>query len=312
MTDPGSVEALAQAIILKVPYHADFLRTALGQLTAADTGELAACLGFLASSGRTTERIVESYATIVGDALRCQIDFRKRGTYRHSRYEEVAQAVYFNDDYMDRVMVGIMLSQFFWPHHRQIRHHFRERLPRDGRGAYLEIGPGHGLFFMQAIRSSRYDRYLGVDLSPTSARLTRDVLASGHFGDFPAVKYAIAIGDILDFPTEERFGAVVMGEVLEHVERPGDLLRKIGSLSRDDAFIYVTTVLNAPMPDHIYNFETPEILETLVGGSGLSIVEARYFPYLGLSLERCVSERLPVSAALVLAPDRLTRASLRG
>ena len=92
-----------------------------------------------------------------------------------------------------------------------------------------------------------------------------------------------------------------MGEVLEHVEQPEVFLRRIAELATDDAFIFITTCINAPAVDHIYLWRTTDELEEMIEASGLSIVEPLRLPYEGKSLEDSREERLPINVAYVLA-----------
>ena len=96
------------------------------------------------------------------------------------------------------------------------------------------------------------------------------------------------------------YGALVAGEVLEHVEQPLAFLRKVRELAAPGAFIYVTTAINAPEIDHIYLFDSVEQVRRMTAEAGLRIEDEEVFPYTGLSLEECEARRLPVNLALVL------------
>jgi len=97
------------------------------------------------------------------------------------------------------------------------------------------------------------------------------------------------------------FDAVVMGEVLEHVEQPEVFLRRIAELAKDDAYIFITTCINAPAVDHIYLWRTTDELEEMITASGLTITEPLRLPYEGKTLEESREENLPINVAYVLA-----------
>ena len=97
------------------------------------------------------------------------------------------------------------------------------------------------------------------------------------------------------------FDAVVMGEVLEHVEKPDVFLRRIAELAKDDAYIFVTTCINAPAVDHIYLWRTTDELEEMILANGLEIVEPLRLPYEGKTLEESRELDLPINVAYVLA-----------
>ena len=96
------------------------------------------------------------------------------------------------------------------------------------------------------------------------------------------------------------FDAVVMGEVLEHVEQPELFLRRIHDIAKDDAYIYVTTCINAPAVDHIYLFKSPEHLAQLFAASKLKIKDQLIRPYEGKTLAESMDQRLAVNVAYVL------------
>lgn len=40
-------------------------------------------------------------------------------------------------------------------------------------GRYLEVGPGHGEYFVSAMEHTNFAQYIGVDISETAATLSR-------------------------------------------------------------------------------------------------------------------------------------------
>jgi len=92
-----------------------------------------------------------------------------------------------------------------------------------------------------------------------------------------------------------------LGEVLEHVEQPEVFLRRIAELAKDDAYIFITTCINAPAVDHIYLWRTTDELEEMITASGLTITEPLRLPYEGKTLEESREENLPINVAYVLA-----------
>jgi 2-polyprenyl-3-methyl-5-hydroxy-6-metoxy-1,4-benzoquinol methylase len=92
-----------------------------------------------------------------------------------------------------------------------------------------------------------------------------------------------------------------MGEVLEHVEKPDVFLRRIAELAKDDAYVFVTTCINAPTVDHIYLWRTTDELEEMITANGLKIVEPLRLPYEGKTLEESREQNLPINVAYVLA-----------
>jgi 2-polyprenyl-3-methyl-5-hydroxy-6-metoxy-1,4-benzoquinol methylase len=294
------VARLAAAVVSANPMHKDFVARAFAQLTPEEFARFELFLEFCEHRGASVQHVASCYLTVVDDTLGEQMYFLRHKKYRHSSYAEVAGFVYHNRVYMDRYMYGLVVTAFLWPNHVHISRFFREKLPRDKNGAYLEIGPGHGYYMMTAASESAYDRFVGVDIAEASVAQTRAMI--DFFAPRASGRIELRHCDFLDATTlaPASFDAVVMGEVLEHVERPGVFLRKIAELSRSDAFIYVTTCINAPAVDHIYLWRSTDELEALLRESGFTIREALHLPYEGRSLKESITQALSINVAYVL------------
>ena len=104
----------------------------------------------------------------------------------------------------------------------------------------------------------------------------------------------------LELQRLSQYDAIVMGEVLEHVEEPQVFLEKIRDLATDDAFIFITTPINAPAVDHIYLFDSLESIESIVAAAGLAVRESQMIPYPGQSVDESLEQVLPINVTLVL------------
>jgi 2-polyprenyl-3-methyl-5-hydroxy-6-metoxy-1,4-benzoquinol methylase len=291
--------ALIKAIGAINPLQVAFLDTSLRDMEEDERTALESYLDFCHGNGFDIGYLAKCYDVIVKDTLREQIFFQRHKRYRHSSYAEVADSVYMNDEYMGMYMHGLAITSYLWPNHREMRRFFMQRIPTQARGRYLEIGPGHGIYLMSAMQHAPYEYFEGVDISPTSIELTRNVLNSGYFGQFG--DYELFCKDFLQHEmTYPDYDAIVMGEVLEHVEQPLEFLKKIRSLSRRDSFIYITTCINAPAIDHIYLFESLESLEAIIQSADLGVKDRLVVPYEGMSIEESIEKRMPVNVAYVL------------
>jgi 2-polyprenyl-3-methyl-5-hydroxy-6-metoxy-1,4-benzoquinol methylase len=293
------IERLIDRICQINPLQRTFLLESLASLNASERNDLASYIQFASARALSTDYLAECYDRIVKDTLREQMYFQRHKKYRHSSFQDVARHVYFNDDYMQKYMHGLALTGYLWPNHRQLLSFFNSSLPRQKTGRYLEVGPGHGIYMVSAMRKSEFSRFEGIDLSPTSVRMTRDLLSSGFFGDFD--DYQINEQDFLGSELDHgAYDALVMGEVLEHVERPDKFLARIRQIAADDAFIFITTPINAPAIDHIYLFDSYESIEKLVEESGLYVAQRLLVPYPGLDIKESMDRQLPVNVGLVL------------
>lgn len=293
------VDELTGEILRINPLQRNFIVESLQDVREDELGDFDAYIGYAESLGIGMEYLAECYDLIVKDTLREQMFFQRHGRYRFSTFDEVANSVYFNEEYMRKYMHGLAITAYLWPNHRALHRFFLATIPHDMEGRYLEVGPGHGVFMMCAMRQSAYSSFEGIDISPTSVEMTRALLGSGAFGDF--ADYEIVEQDFFGRDMGERaYSAVVMGEVLEHVEDPGKFLRQACSVSTDDAFIFITTPVNAPAIDHIYLFDSLESIESLVREAGLAVRDSLLVPYPGLSVEESMEQKLPVNVAMVL------------
>jgi len=293
------VDDLVENVSEQFPVHRAFLTEAVSEATSDELRQLREYLEFCQRKGLTIDYLAECYLTILGDTIEEQQYFRDHGTYRHSTFDEVAESVYHDRDYMDRYMYGLAITNFLWPNHVEMARFMRESLPRDRGGRYLEVGPGHGFLLLSAIDVGGFDELLAVDLSAASVEQTRTIVE--HF--YPDAPAHVVERDFLEAGDLQpgAFDAIVMGEVLEHVEQPDVFLRRIAELAKDDAFVFITTCINAPAVDHIYLWRTTDELEELIVASGLTIVEPLRLPYHGKTLEESREENLPINVAYVLA-----------
>lgn len=296
---PPNVAELTRLVLAANPLHRRFLESALAAATAEEMDHLSVYMDFCLNRGIAMDYLAESYLTIVQDMLREQIYFQKHKKYRYSTFAEVADSVYFNDDYMALYMYGLALTSFLWPNHIAMQRFFLDALPRNKRGRYLDIGPGHGYFLMTAMKHSSYEDFLGIDISEASIRLTRDIVT--HFCPEYRDNFNLRCLDFLDSGLETgSFDAIVAGEVIEHVERPDEFLKEIARLAKPDAWIFVTTCINAPAVDHIYLFGTPEQVDDMFRACGLRIKKSLILPYEGKTVEESLKGKLSVNVAYVL------------
>ncbi len=291
---------IVEEVLRRNPRHRRFLMRALGGLTATELDEVAAYVRFMLSEGLTHEQLATAYLTIVGDTFREELYFRETGRYRFSTFAEAQNAVYDNPVYMRDYMVGLALSSFWWANHTALRRFFDAQIPRlrAKSGLYREVGPGHGMYFLESMRHCDFDSYEGVDVSATSINLTRRIVESGFFGSFPRARLKHI--DFLAGGPLEPASVLVMGEVLEHVEDPAAFLRRAHETLTDDGLFFLTTCINAPAVDHLYNPETVQNLEDLFTRHGFAIADRCVIARDGASLEQCERERLAINVAYLL------------
>lgn len=297
---PGNVRRLVDKVLEQNPMHRRILMVALAKLRPEEFAQLDDYLTFWLGRGVTLDYMAEGYNTHTLSTVREQSYFQKNGRYRYSTFDEVAGQVYFNAEFMSLYMYGLAIAMFFWANHIDMLRFFQGTIPRDRHGKYLEIGPGHGSLISAAMNLCAFDSYLGVDVSETSVAQTRELVEHYRKGR-PAVDFQLQCMDFLDAQLPENgFDAVVMGEVLEHVEHPELFMKQIARVAKKDAYIHVSTCINAAVIDHIMLFRTTEELEFLFNTCGLRIRQHLYLPYEGTTLAESMQKKLPVSVSYVL------------
>lgn len=292
------IDELTQEILRINKLQSNFLSDSVQNLSKSNIQLFTQYLNYCLDQQLTLGYLAECYDLIVKDTFTQQLYFKRHGHYKYSSYAEVESLVYRNEAYMSMYMYGLAITTFLWPNHAQMKHFFKEMLPKTQAGQYLEIGPGHGFHMMEAMQSSQYDQFLGIDISPTSVLLTQNILASHYFGQFE--NYTIKECNFLDWEPDDQYDAVVMGEVLEHVEQPQQFLKKIAALTHRNSYIHVTTCINSPAIDHIYLFGHAQEIADMVQASGLYIKEQLLIPYQSTTLAQSEQDKLPINIALIL------------
>lgn len=294
------IAELASLIVASNPMQRTMLHSSLADLRSDERKQLLGYLEYCEDSGFHIDQLAGAYNTITLDTLREQVYFQRNGKYRYSRFDEVAGSVYHNPSYMQKYMYGLAITAYLWANHREIYRYFEGVIPQKRGGRYLEVGPGHGLFFVRAMALSQYDSYEGVDISETSLKMTRAFLSRQEHRHKD--RWSLQQGDFLAADgLVGPYDAVVMGEVLEHVERPDLFLTRIRNLIRPGGFVFVTTAVNAPAVDHIYLFRAVAEVEDMATKCGLNIVDKLVTGYPGCSIQETEQRRLPINLALVLS-----------
>ena len=299
--EPLLIKEFVAEVLSSNPMHAKFIRASLESLRNTDAEDLNEYLSFCLACHMSLEQVADCYNTIVTDTQTEQIYFLRNKKYRYSTFDEVADHVYFDAGYMQRYMCGLAVSSFLWPNHNAIHQFFLESFPKDVGGTYLEVGPGHGYYFMKAATLGQFDRLVGVDISPASIRMTGEII--DYFGirkEYNGRVQLIEADFLNQNLSDKNISVIAMGEVLEHVERPEEFLSRLRGLCGEKTTLYLTTCVNAPAIDHIYLFESVDQLESMIRSAGLQIIKSIYVPYTGKTIEECVNQRLAVNVAYFL------------
>jgi len=139
----------------------------------------------------------------------------------------------------------------------------------------LEIGCGPGLFLAEAARLG-VARPIGVDLNPWAVQAAR------------VRGLDVRVGSIDVLPTEPRFDAVVMLDVLEHVRAPLPFLAEVRARLRPDGRLLVMTPnirsllarvsgarwVSLKVPEHV-RYYSPRGIRLLLAAAGFEVLAVR-------------------------------------
>ena len=211
---------------------------------------------------------IESYLKVVNDTMMEQYDFMKNGEYSCKSFKDAYEKVYSNSEVMEYHMTGLMFTQLFWKNHYETFRYFSKNIGKYLKSTkeYLEIGGGHGLFVTEVIKNININSQITLlDISETSLKMAKSILKNG--------KINYILSDIFDVEDIEKYDFITMGEVLEHVENPAKLLRKIYNMMQKDGLFFITVPINSPAIDHIYLFKNEDEVRKLIIDSGFKIEE---------------------------------------
>lgn len=251
---------------------------------------------FIESQGKSLEFGVDCFLQLQRSVEQQRSQFLQSGRYQNTSFDEVNRSVYSNPEVMQHHMHGLVFAQFLWPDQYRRFQFFSDTLPRyTNIHRYLEVGGGHALYVTEAVRALTAARFDLVDISATSIEMAQGIVQE------PKIQYHLM--DIFDFPDEPVYDFITMGEVIEHVERPQQLLSKLRRLMAPGGTAYITTPANAPMLDHIYLFRNAQEIRGMLAECGFKIEqEVRQY---AVQVSEKVAERmkLPLMYAAFVTVD---------
>ena len=265
---------------------------------------LEALVSFFCTKGYSIDDIANAYLDFVGFFLEERKFFIKHNAYRYVSYQETAH-LYNDRKYMESYMIGLSLSVYLLKLQRDNMDFFIsycKKIQASENSRFLEVGTGHGSYFVSAIKNTTFGSYLGIDISPTSVEITKEFTDYCMKND--KKNYIILEKDFFDFTDEDKFDMIVMGEILEHVEQPLSFLRKAASIATDNAPIYVSTAINSPFPDHIYIFRTVDEVRKMFNQAGLHIIDEIVITPNGINIEKAIKRKYDIVVAYILQANK--------
>lgn len=217
-TADADVTKLLSRVCEKNVFQAKALSGFLDSLSPDEREGLRALIGSYVKQGDTAEHLADCYLKFVRDIMEEQLYFIRNRRYRYSGSRDVNEFFYRNPEYMEYYMKGLAVSTYLMEAHRKCREWYGEKIRGlSGEGVWLDVGVGHGEYFVLAARLTDFKRYLGIDISKTCVLMCRQMVEQR----VPRGEKDISVREQDFFRYEGPCcDAVVLGEVLEHVERP--------------------------------------------------------------------------------------------
>ncbi len=294
-----SILRICESVVAVWPNHHDFISTRFDDpfedslLIAEEIAGLA-----LRLADKDLSTFASAYRWMCEEFLVEELYFRRNGKYRLSSFEDAYRAVYSRPDYMRKYLQGILISQVLWKNQTKAFHFYVERfLKRLGpRADFLEVGPGHGLLIYFAARDINQGSLSAWDVSNSSLEMTKNSLKTLKVRR----PVSMACKNIMEpISKDESFDALVMSEVLEHVDRPEIALRQGFRSLRYGGLAFFNIPINSPAPDHIFNWDSPEQIVDLIRSAGFVIVDSDNAPVTGYTFDRAMKRKVTVNCLIV-------------
>jgi 2-polyprenyl-3-methyl-5-hydroxy-6-metoxy-1,4-benzoquinol methylase len=223
--------------------------------------------------------------------------YEETGRYTTDEVPRIIETVYGNDAVMTPYMWAKILTYAYWPsmtaHLKLLRNDFLDRLPAAPR--VLELACGHGVMGLISLEH-RPDAILkGYDISPPAIRIAnRLAAASPHAG---RARFVVRDFHDLDL-AENRSDGVIAAMFAEHLVDPRPLFESVARYLAPGGLAFVSTALESPQRDHVYEFHRESEPIVMAEAAGLRVVRMVSNP----TPQPKGSRYLPRSLAMVLAP----------
>ena len=213
------------------------------------------------------------FTRYIFDYLKEQIAFEKFGDYGHDDFASIKESIYDNNQIMKQLYLpGLFLAYPFtsilFQKYMLFRNHFLTHLSDDMVGA--EVGFGDGFYLWLVLKHLEKTKVKGYDISQPALDFCEELLKSAGVSED---RYSLQIANVFEgLPIEDStLDWVVLAEVIEHIPNPVDAIIEAGRKLRKGGMFFLTTVIDCNHMDHISNFESPEVVSSLMTDNGFSI-----------------------------------------
>ncbi len=255
---------------------------------------------YLKSEKIPIQYAINSYLKLCFDMFESQKYFMKYKKYPISNEKEAFKNVYDNTKEMKSYMFGLALSQFLWPTHYAMFSFFIRKIKqfKAHTNSYLEIGSGHGLFFLKALENfNKEAKFDIVDISPTSIKITKSII-NYTFKDKRNINYYVK--NVFNYKPKLKYDFISLGEVLEHVNKPNKLLLKVKNILNNNGKIYLSTCVDCPSIDHIFHFKSITQIEKMIKKTGFKILARNILPVEDKPMREIIKNKITINYCALL------------
>lgn len=296
-------DELIQIIARKNSLQASYINRILKQNEKAINKELLLLIvEFWGERGLDTENLADAYLDLVSATMEEQLYFRKTHNYRNREYQALCDNNYRNDMYMEQYLAALAISDCLWENHVQILKWYKNKIKAaQSCTSYVEVGCGSGINLLPILTYIPGVHITAIDLSKKAIEICEDFLRYGEKkGLFSDIQYEAICKDVYEYTLAESPDIFTMFEVLEHIPDPECLLNRIYEMTNSNTVFYFSTVINSPMPDHIYLFRNKEAIFELMSKSGFLIKDFFCAPANGMSLSQAEMHEAPITIVMEL------------
>jgi 2-polyprenyl-3-methyl-5-hydroxy-6-metoxy-1,4-benzoquinol methylase len=256
--------------------------------------------GYLESQNIPLDYAIDAYIKLCSNMMKCQIEFMKTGRYPVDSSLDAFGNVYNCESEMKPYMLGLAISQFLWETHYEMYSFFKDYIAKNYAQihSYLEVGPGHGLFLNKAMEYlNKKAKITVVDISPIAINITKSII---NYFDPQNTNIKYYDVDMLKLDLNEKYDFITMGEVLEHVNYPEELLIKLRNLLVPNGRAFVSTNVNSPAIDHVYHFKSVDEIRDMFHLYGLEVVKELVLPVEDLPMDEIMEKKITINYCAIL------------
>ena len=238
-----------------------------------------------------------SYNDLCKETLSEQFYLKKYGTYRAIKQDIDNKLLYVSSKKMKAYLLGLMLTQIFWPSHYKILRFYKSKIKSRKKVRFLEIGSGHGLMTKYLLENSSENSGLICDISKQSLSLTKSIIHKQAKQN----NLKFINKDFFKLDSSFKFDLIIMGEVIEHVKNPKKFLLKAKRMLTKDGKIFLSTCANCAQVDHLFHFECINQIQHLIKKCKLKIDSELISPSENIPKKDWKKEKIAINYCSILS-----------